>query len=111
LDQFYSSEHYRVSDQYKVSDLITSEYGVGLILDQHVNRPAHVRTTLAKALVQTGLDQPNNWGTEEERRLIDSYLKIRTRTSMTDPQKRARVTKKYLTRGIISDKRGSFKRS
>jgi hypothetical protein len=94
-----------------VSDLITSEYGVGLILDQHVNRPAHVRTSLARALKQTGLGNPANWDTKDERRLIDAYLKIRARTTMTDAQKRARVTKKYLTNGVISDRRRSFRRS
>ena len=46
--------------------------------------------------------------------LIDAYLKIRVtygKSPMTDAEKRARVTKKYLTDGIISDRRGSFKRS
>jgi hypothetical protein len=110
LDQFYSTERYKVG-KHRVSDLVTSEYGVGLILDQHVNRPAHVKTCLAKALAQTGLPNPKGWGTEEERKLIDAYLKIRVKTSMTDPEKRARVTKKYLTNGTISNHRGSFKRS
>ncbi len=110
LDQFYSTERYKVG-KHRVSDLVTSEYGVGLILDQHVNRPAHVKTCLAKALAQTGLPNPKGWGTEEERKLIDAYLKIRVKTSMTDPEKRARVTKKYLTNGTISNRRGSFKRS
>jgi peptidoglycan hydrolase-like protein with peptidoglycan-binding domain len=111
LDQFYSSGSYKVDNKHRVSDLVTSEYGVGLILDQHVNRPAHVKTCLAKALAQTGLRNPGEWGTDEERKLIDAYLKIRVSTSMTDPEKRARVTKKYLTNGTISERRGSFKRS
>lgn len=111
LDQFYDTDRYRVDNKFRVRDLVTSEYGVGLILDQHVNRPAHVRTSLEKALEQTGLTDPGGWGTAEERRLINAYLKIRATTSMTDPEKRARVTKKYLTNGIISNQRGSFKRS
>jgi peptidoglycan hydrolase-like protein with peptidoglycan-binding domain len=111
LDQFYDTDRYRIGNRYRVSDLITSEYGVGLILDQHVNRPAHVRTSLARALEQTRLPDPEDWDTADERRLIDAYLKIRATTSMTDPEKRARVTRKYLTRGIISDRRGSFRRS
>ena len=110
LDQFYSTERYKAGG-HRVSDLVTSEYGVGLILDQHVNRPAHVKDSLAKALTQTGLPDPEGWGTEEERKLIDAYLKIRAKTSMTSAEKRAGVTKRYLTRGIISDDRGSFKRS
>ena len=111
LDQFYSTERYRVDNKHLVSDLVTSEYGVGLILDQHVNRPAHVKTCLAKALAQTGLSEPKGWGDDEERKLIDAYLKIRVKTSMTNAEKRARVTKKYLTNGTISNRRSSFKRS
>jgi peptidoglycan hydrolase-like protein with peptidoglycan-binding domain len=110
LDQFYSTDNYKVGVHH-VSDLVTSEYGVGLILDQHVNRPAHVKTCLAKALAQTGLSDPKGWGDDEERKLIGAYLKIRVKTSMTNPEKRARVTKKYLTNGTISNRRSSFKRS
>ena len=46
--------------------------------------------------------------------LIDAYLGIRVtygQSPMTDAEKRARVTKKYLANGIISDRRGSFKRA
>jgi hypothetical protein len=67
-----------------------------------------------KALKQTGLPDPRDWSSEEERKLIDAYLRIRVthgRSPMTDAEKRDRVTKKYLTNGVISDRRGSFKRS
>jgi peptidoglycan hydrolase-like protein with peptidoglycan-binding domain len=111
LDQFYDTDRYLVDNRYHVSELVTSEYGVGLILDQHVNRPAHVKSSLAKALKLSALPDPKNWDTEAERRLLESYLSVRARTSMTDPEKRARVTRKYLSKGIISDARGSFKRS
>jgi hypothetical protein len=114
LDQFYSTGRYKVDNKYRVSDLVTSEYGVGLILDNHVNRPAYVKSCLSKALKQTGLRNPARWSTADERKLIDAYLKIRVtygRSPMTDAEKRARVTKKYLTKGTISDRRGSFKRS
>ncbi len=113
LEQFYSSDRYKVGD-HLVSDLITSEYGVGLILDNHVNRPAYVRQCLAKAITRAGLPDPSGWGTEEERKLIAAYLDIRVthgRSPMTDAEKRARVTKKYLDNGTISDRRGSFERS
>ena len=114
LDQFYNTDRYLVDNEYRVSDLVSSEYGVGLILDNHVNRPAYVKACLARALAQTGLRNPDAWGTDEELKLIDAYLKIRVsygRSPMTDAAKRARVTKKYLTNGTISDRRGSFKRS
>ena len=113
LDHFYSTDRYKVANRYKVSDLVTSEYGVGLILDNHVNRPAYVKHCLAKALERTHLDHPDEWGTSEENRLIEAYLDIRINhgsSPMTDAEKRARVTRRYLHNGTISDVRGSFKR-
>ena len=64
---------------------------------------------LVKSL--TGLTEPENWTTDEERQLIEAYLTIREsfgRSPMTDAAKRAAVTKKYLDQGGISDERGSF---
>lgn len=113
LDRFYSTERYKVGE-HLVSDLVTSEYGVGLILDNHVNRPAYVRQCLVKALAKTRLSKPAGWGDDEERALIKAYLAIRVthgRSPMTNAVKRGRVTKKYVTNGTISDRRGSFKRS
>lgn len=113
LDHFYSTDDYKVANRYKVSDLVTSEYGVGLILDNHVNRPAYVKDCLTKALHKTQLGHPAEWGTAEESRLIEAYLDIRViygNTPMTDAEKRARVTRRYLNNGTISDIRGSFRR-
>ena len=113
LKTFYNTDRYQVG-AHRVSDLITSEYGVALILDNHVNRPGYVNGCLKKALSQTGLGDPKQWGTAEERRLIAAYLKIRETYQagkvppMTDAAKRAGVTKRYLDNGTISDVRGSF---
>jgi peptidoglycan hydrolase-like protein with peptidoglycan-binding domain len=114
LERFYDTDSYTVADRYRVADLVTSEYGVGLILDNHVNRPAYLKACLAAALEQSGLGDPAAWGSEEESRLIDAYLRIREtygRYPMTDAAKRARVTRKYLDNGTISDRRGSFRGS
>jgi hypothetical protein len=92
LEQFYSNEGYVVDNRYRVSDLVTSEYDVGLLLDQHVNRPAHVAACLPRALKQTSLTDPAQWGTKEERELINAYLTIRVtygNSPMTDAEKRA----------------------
>ena len=113
LAQFYDTDGYTAGG-HRISELVTSEYGVGLLLDNHVNRPAYVRQCLDKALQQTGLGDPSGWGTAEERKLIDAYLRIRVThgaSPMTDAEKRARVTKKYLDRGVISDHRGSYQRA
>ena len=110
INTFYRARGYRVKG-YFVADLVTSEYGMGLLLDNHVNRPGYIRPCLEKAMDQTGLKRPQNWGTAAERRLIKAYLKIREiygRNPMTHAAKRAAVTKKYLDNGTISDERGSF---
>jgi len=95
-----------------VSEIVKSEYGVGLLLDNHVNRPGYVKACLKKAFDQTGLEEPGEWGTDEERRLIDAYLVIREthgRNPMTaDVRKRATVTQRYVDNGTISAERGSF---
>lgn len=110
LNTFYRSNSYRVRGHF-IAELVRSEYGVGLLLDNHVNRPSYIKPCLEKAMDQSGLADPQNWDTAEERQLIDTYLKIRETHGpcpMTDAAKRAAVTKKYLDRGIISDERGSF---
>jgi HEAT repeat protein len=110
LGLFYDTDAYTAGG-HRISELITSEYGVSLILDNHVNRPAYVRQCLEQALKRTELSDPSTWATEDERRLIEAYLDIRVThgsSPMTDAEKRARVTKKYLDLGVVSDSRGSF---
>lgn len=111
IDTFYKSDQYKVNGHY-IADLVTSEYGVGLVLDNHVNRPGYIKGCLQEAMNRVRLPaDPKEWGTAEECRLIDAYLSIRETygsTPMTDARKRAEVTKKYLTDGAISDERGSF---
>ncbi|MCK5102996.1 MAG: hypothetical protein KAR17_09275, partial [Cyclobacteriaceae bacterium] len=111
LNRFYKTDKVKANGHF-ISDLVTSEYGVGLLLDNHVNRPAYVKPCIEKAMSQANLKKPQNWGTAEERKLISAYLKIREtygKYPMTDADRRADVTKKYLDKGIISDEKGSFK--
>lgn len=113
IDIFYRSENYKIK-QYFISDLISSEYGVGLLLDNHVNRPGYLKDCLIMAFDEANLSDPGAWGDDEEKELISHYLKIRKthgKYPMTDAEKRAQVTGKYLKNGTISDKRGSFKQS
>ena len=95
-----------------LAEVITSEYGVSLILDNHVNRPGYVMPCVRRAWDQAGLGgDPKSWTTEDEGKLIAAYLKIREtygKSPMTDAAARARNTKKYLNQGIISDARHSF---
>ncbi|WP_300455972.1 peptidoglycan-binding protein [Desulfobacula sp.] len=111
LDTFYTAKAHRVNGYY-ISDLITSEYGVGLILDNHVNRPGYIKKCLATALERTGLPDPETWGDNEEKELIRHYLQIREtygKSPMTHASRRAEVTAAYLENGFISDARGSFR--
>ena len=108
---FYRSNRY-MPNRYYISDLITSEYGIGLILDNHVNRPGYVKACLEEAMNQAHLFDPVNWDTPDEMRLLEEYLKVRAiygKYPMTDADKRAAVTKKYLDNGVISAERGSFR--
>lgn len=110
IGRFYKSNGYKVNDYY-ISDLISSEYGIALLLDNHVNRPAYIAGCLKSALKNTGLQNPGDWTTAEEQALLKEYLTVREtfgKSPMTDAGKRAEVTKKYLDNGTISDERGSF---
>ena len=100
-----------INGLYAMSDIITSEYGVALILDNHVNRPGYVAKCITQALQETGLSNPTDWTTTEERQVLDAYLRIREtfgKSPMTHADKRALNTKKYLDQGLISDERQSF---
>ncbi len=113
LKTFYWSPKYTING-FTISEIITSEYGVALILDQHVNRPSYVQPSIEKAMQQTGLTNPTFWGTQEEMQVIETYLNVRATYStgsaspMTKAHERAAVTQKYLHRGVISAERNSF---
>jgi peptidoglycan hydrolase-like protein with peptidoglycan-binding domain len=113
LRQFYWTNRQAVNG-FTLSEIITSEYGVALLLDHHVNRPSYVQPSVQQAMQQTGLNNPTFWSTAEERRVIDAYLNIRatfttgTAAPMTKAHERAAVTKRYLDQRIISAERQSF---
>lgn len=113
LKAFYWNPKFAING-FTLSEIITSEYGVALILDNHVNRPSYVQPSIEKAMQQTGLNNPTLWGTAEEKKVIDAYLQIRTTFTtgsynpMTKAQERAAVTQKYLANGTISAERNSF---
>lgn len=92
-----------------VLDWLSSEYGVALLLDEHVNRPGHVPGTLKRciAALPRGAD-PVRWGDQEEADLIDRYVTARVATNMTHPGERAISIGACVDAGTLSDKRGSF---
>ena len=96
-----------------VSAYVTSEYGVALLLDEHVNRPGHVPGTLAGA-IQTfigagGKPDPSNWTDADEAELLALYIERRNATNMTDSAKRATNVAAALAAGTLSASRGSFR--
>ncbi len=93
------------------ADFISSEYGVALLLDNHVNRPGYVAKCMLEGYKNSGLQFSDQWDTDEEQLLIEAYLKVRKdfgKFPMTDAVKRANVTKKYVKKGLLSEERGSF---
>jgi hypothetical protein len=94
-----------------VSAWLTSELGIALVLDEHVNRPGHVPGTLVTAIGTLNL--PDNtdltaWQTADEAALIAAYRAARAPTSMTDSEARAQKIAGRVATGELSDERGSF---
>jgi hypothetical protein len=111
INLFYRMDNRRIRG-FHVGDYVTSEYGVALLLDQHVNRPGHVPRILANAVDQlqnlVDIDGPQEWGDDEEKLLLERYLALRANTSMTDSTLRAERIARQVRNGTISDKRNSF---
>ncbi|MEJ2284063.1 MAG: LysM domain-containing protein [Desulfobacterales bacterium] len=67
IQQFYYASSSKL-DGYSLADLITSEYGMALLLDNHVNRPGYVYGCVAEALNRSNLsaEELSRGGDEEE---------------------------------------------
>lgn len=110
LKTFYWKNKFSI-EGHPIAEVITSEYGVALILDNHVNRPGYVDNCLRLAVKQVNPGEPAGWSSEDEGKVIDAYINIRKdygKYPMTHADKRARVTKRYLKEGLLSAERGSF---
>jgi hypothetical protein len=89
-------------------DWLSSELGIALVLDEHVNRPGHVPGTLQNAIKALGVKDPSGWTTGDERKLIDAYIAQRNATNMTDPAERAAKIRDFVRQNRLSDERNSF---
>lgn len=98
---------------YRLSDWLSSELGMALLLDQHVNRPGHVPATIARAITdvlgsgKVGAD-PSSWSDTDEHQLIEHYLALRAQTSMTNSQSRANQLFGAAQAGLLKSTRRSF---
>lgn len=93
-----------------INDMLSSEYAASLLLDQHVNRPGHVKKVVASSLSQSGItpQQMANGTDADELKVINKYLAIRRTTSMTNSDTRAKVVKNFLDKGLIKATKKSF---
>jgi peptidoglycan hydrolase-like protein with peptidoglycan-binding domain len=117
INSFLRHPDYQPLGKYFIGDLVTSEYGLCLLLDHHVNRPGHLMNyaigkmdIVGQALKKAGLEHsdPKAWDTATERRLIEAYLPLRASSSMTHGADRARKIKAYHDKGKLSGERHSF---
>jgi hypothetical protein len=97
-----------------LSDWLSSELGMAMLFDQHVNRPGHVPATLGKAVTEllaarTVPADPAQWDEAAEHKLIDLYLDHRAQTSMTDSDARAKRLFKAAQDGLLQSGRGTFR--
>jgi hypothetical protein len=96
---------------FTIGEWFTSEHGVALVLDQHVNRPGYVLGSIEAAIgaLPAGMaTNPATWTSAEEAKLIDEYSDAREHTKMTDPVLRATRISDCVHAGTLSDDRGSF---
>lgn len=111
IDLFYRDDHHKINNRF-VGDFVSSEFGVALILDQHVNRPGNVPGTLAGAVNQfvaaTGKNDPSTWTDQDEARVLNIYIQRRASTGMTDSTGRADKIRQAVDSGLASAQRGSF---
>ncbi len=111
IDLFYRDPNHKIRNLL-IADFVSSEFGVALILDEHVNRPGHIPGTLANAVNQfiaaSGKSDPSTWNDQDEAGLLNKYINIRNGTSMTDSNNRANRIRQAVANGLASDKRGSF---
>ncbi len=114
LNNFYWKPNYAAFG-FTLNQLVTSSYGVALLLDNHVNRPAWVAKCVTQAMTDTGLTaNPELWTDAEEQRLIQAYLAIREvyreepYQPMSESRRRADKIFSKVREGKLSDRRGSF---
>lgn len=116
LKNFYWKPSYAVFGNL-LSTVITSAYGVALLLDNHVNRPAWIKPCVELAMQQTGLSNPSTFTDQNEKDLIQAYLNVRhtytdgTIAPMTKSQIRAQSVYAEVQAGRLSEARGSFQLS
>lgn len=114
LDQFYFRP-YQTLQGFALSQLLTSEFAVALLLDHHVNRPSHVIGCVADAIARSGLTpvQIAQGSSDNEALIIQNYLILRETyggtNAMTKSRERAESIRQAIATGNLSPQRFSFR--
>lgn len=97
---------------HKIGEWVTSEYGVALLLDEHVNRPNRVQGSIEKGIdkIITDLAAVDlaSWTTTDEDRLLTAYVEARVSSGMTDSFARAVRIQGSVQAGGLSEERNSY---
>lgn len=110
LDQFYFRPSQTLQG-FALSQLLTSEFAVALLLDHHVNRPSHVIGCVADAIARSGLTaaQIAQGSRDNESLIIQNYLILRETyggaNAMTKSRERAESIRNAIATGNLSTQR------
>ena len=66
---------------HKLSNIMSSEYGMALMLEHHVNSPNTIDEVISRTIDHFGLIDPDSWATEHELNFIAKYIEIRREQS------------------------------
>ena len=114
LDRFYFSPSQTLKG-FTLSQILTSEFAVALLLDHHVNRPSHVIGCVADAIARSGLTpaQIAQSSADNEALVIQNYLTLRETyggvNAMTKASQRAELIRQAINTGSLSPQRLSFR--
>ena len=114
LDRFYFTPTQTLQG-FTLSQILSSEFAVALLLDHHVNRPSHVIPCVADAIARSRLTpaQVAQGSTDNEALIIQNYLTLRETfggtSAMTKSRERAELARQSITTGNLSPQRFSFR--
>jgi hypothetical protein len=113
LDRFYFTASQTLQG-FALSQLLSSEFAVALLLDHHVNRPGHVTGCVADAIARSRLTpaQIAQSSTDNEALIIQNYLTLRETyggvNAMTKSRERAELIRQAINTGNLSPQIFSF---
>ncbi|PZV13554.1 MAG: hypothetical protein DCF20_14975 [Pseudanabaena sp.] len=114
LDRFYFTPSQALQG-FTLSQILSSEFAVALLLDHHVNRPSQVIPCVADAITRSRLTpaQIAQSSTDSEALIIQNYLTLRETfggtNAMTKSRERAELARQSIATGNLSPQRFSFR--